>query len=329
MNNNNKHLYIRHNFKELCRLVIGSYTDAWSNKFVMHTMINWLKEPVFDSICTIDETHQIIAIKELNERTYDFVINTLRKRLFDTWINENIFFAWVKKIIPYCNHKNFENILTTNYKIADEYFHITKPSKKKTRKRTTRYINKNAMNDIVTAYNAKFAQKKPVLSLSREQKQRSYIAISSHLKGEYIRESRVPKAAWTEISINLSGITLNQMFDLQLSANFSNEQYIPYSDKKETLLRTVNTIIERLNDLEKLRNNPNPKREEKIKSIIKHSMFSLKNQADYIKRYFNKDINIIIEKYESGQNITAAEIKSFFNIPETPQLPPITPEYTR
>ena len=90
--------------------------------------------------------------------------------------------------------------------------------------------------------------------------------------------------------------------------------YIRDMDKKETLDGLINTFIKRHQDLEKQQTvlEPNEKREAKIKSIIMDLVFVLKTQSEYIKKYFKQDIDVLAERYDSGNWMSISEIKSFF-----------------
>jgi hypothetical protein len=92
-------------------------------------------------------------------------------------------------------------------------------------------------------------------------------------------------------------------------------------DKKETLDALIKTLIKRHQDLEEQQTvlGPNEKREAKIKSIIMDLVFVLKTQAEYIRKYFKQDIDVLVNRYNSGDWMSISEIKSFFYPEPLPQ----------
>lgn len=96
----------------------------------------------------------------------------------------------------------------------------------------------------------------------------------------------------------------------------------PKDDYDPTLSKIVNlrslaiTLIKNQLKLVEERNagHRTPGREEKIKEKMMNTVDILATQSEYIKKYFNKDIKVLVERYRSGDWMTIDEVLKFFDM---------------
>ncbi len=113
-------------------------------------------------------------------------------------------------------------------------------------------------------------------------------------------------------------------------ATFSNQfymepknEYNPIPAKINTLQGLAKTLIKNQLKLVAEQNAEQrvPGREAKIKDKMMSTLDTLVSQSEYVKKYFNKDINALVARYKNGDLPSVDDVLVFFDIHATPVVP--------
>lgn len=293
----------------------------------VHKKINdLLQNPVFDRVChckeraigVLDDSY---IIKDFGDGSLQSVFNEIRQIILSPYIEEKDLFAKVQEVIPNCDSKRF-------YKIVEGRTSFWANPKWPTKT----YYDKNIFDDVVEEYRMKYpsapARKK---TYSRDEytgiNAAGYMSESHLIRDVHVYRERVPLGDFSDIEFCISSDDLHQTIEIQVYADLTQRPYSPWMSKRAVLKRVMRSFIKLHKDLEKQQKSeiPNPKREAKIKSIIMNQVTTLKQQSGYFKQYFNKNVDIIVERYRRGDFMSAAELEACFDLSDKPVCPKVIP----
>lgn len=287
-----------------------------------------LQKPVFDRVCHVREFPSTnYDVKDFGDGSLQKVFNEIRQIILSQYVEEGDLFAKVQEVIPDCDRKSFNDIVNDR-KFLDRSFWWLDSEKCQ---RST-YYDKDVFDDVIEEYRMKVLpvpQKKKAPSVREYNgiNAAGYMNESHQIRDVRVYRERVSLGDFSDIEFCISSNALDQKIEIQVYADLTQRPYSPWMSKRAVLKRVMRSFIKLHKDLEKQQKSeiPNPKREAKIKSIIMSQITTLKQQSGYFKQYFNKNVDVIVERYRHGDFMSVAELEACFDLSDKPVCPKVIP----
>ena len=301
--------YEKITYRTLLRRILGQDSNAHRVPSVVKNIKKWLAE-IPSPYCISAYSSYVL----IHDSMIESVTDELRRRFYKTYISKRMFYEQAKAkmyIVP----TNFEILIHSSETIINESFSIFHGNKKS----FTEYVNANTLNDFLAEYEKHFDVRVNV-PLLREQSSKRATSYRPHLPvfdaSDVVGVGRATPSPLTVPTFSIAPEKVNQYVADQLAPSVDSDTYFPMDEKSNTLRSLIKKFIERNKDLYEQQNllAPDPKREGRIKSIIMNLVYILQTQKEYIKRCFNIDIDIIIQRYNNGQWMSDIELEKFFDM---------------